>query len=289
VWHLHDDFINSIDNISATESGSINDTGQIGDGQNFDDTTDTAYTTVSGLPAGNSPRTLSAWFKPTSDALLENGAFLGYPYNGYDGAANKWFELTYSNSDAGGHYQKFVLHLYSTNYPSTNTFTPNNWYHISATYDGTSAKVYVNDSLEVNNTVSLNTAVNPSGFNFNIGTEVNQAVDTLRDGIIDEVRISKVARSAEWWIETEYNNQKAPAAFYTVGIEEELGTTADPFHNGWQYNKKITILASEVAADLTNFPVLIKTTDPDWADTLNASWITRSRDTKRPPANWWPG
>ncbi|MGD9036657.1 MAG: DUF2341 domain-containing protein, partial [Syntrophobacterales bacterium] len=85
------------------------------------------------------------------------------------------------------------------------------------------------------------------------------------NGQIDEVRVSNVPRSLEW-IQTEFNNQKAPAAFYTVGIEESYNTTADPFHNGWQYNKKITILASEVAADLTNFPVLIKTTDPDWRE-----------------------
>jgi hypothetical protein len=75
--------------------------------------------------------------------------------------------------------------------------------------------MYVNDVLEINQTVSLNTAVNPSGFNFNIGTIINQGVDTPRDGIIDEVRISNVARSADW-ITTEYNNQSNPN-FYSVG------------------------------------------------------------------------
>jgi len=35
------------------------------------------------------------------------------------------------------------------------------------------------------------------------------------DGIIDEVRISQVARSEDW-IKTSYNNQSDPALFYTV-------------------------------------------------------------------------
>jgi hypothetical protein len=48
-----------------------------------------------------------------------------------------------------------------------------------------------------------------------------------------------------------------------VGIEETSGTGADPFNNGWIYRKKITIDASKVPSDLTNFPVLINTTDPD--------------------------
>jgi hypothetical protein len=39
------------------------------------------------------------------------------------------------------------------------------------------------------------------------------------DGCMDEVRISKICRSADW-ISTEYNNQKDPSSFYQVGPEE---------------------------------------------------------------------
>jgi outer membrane protein assembly factor BamB len=51
-------------------------------------------------------------------------------------------------------------------------------------------------------------------------------VDGLIDGLIDEVRISNVARSAAW-ITTEYNNQSSPATFYSsVGGEQQTtGTT----------------------------------------------------------------
>jgi hypothetical protein len=39
------------------------------------------------------------------------------------------------------------------------------------------------------------------------------------DGTIDEVRISNIARSAGW-IETDYNNQYAPATFIIEGTPE---------------------------------------------------------------------
>ncbi len=47
-----------------------------------------------------------------------------------------------------------------------------------------------------------------SGYNFN--------------GIIDEARISNVARSADW-IATEYANQSGSTAFYTVGAAATSG------------------------------------------------------------------
>jgi hypothetical protein len=56
------------------------------------------------------------------------------------------------------------------------------------------------------------------------------------NGLIDEVRISNVARSADW-VTTEYNNQNAPGSFITLGTEISsavdvsvslVGVVADP-------------------------------------------------------------
>jgi hypothetical protein len=41
-------------------------------------------------------------------------------------------------------------------------------------------------------------------------------------GVVDEVRVSNVARPADW-ILTEYSNQSAPGAFYSVGSQEIAG------------------------------------------------------------------
>jgi hypothetical protein len=39
-------------------------------------------------------------------------------------------------------------------------------------------------------------------------------------GTLDEVRVSKTARSADW-VKTEYNNQNSPSSFYALGGEEQ--------------------------------------------------------------------
>jgi len=41
------------------------------------------------------------------------------------------------------------------------------------------------------------------------------------DGIIDEIRISDVQRSANWLL-TEYNNQNSPSTFWTIGSQEDV-------------------------------------------------------------------
>ncbi len=73
-------------------------------------------------------------------------------------------------------------------------------------------------------------------------------------GAIDEVRLSKSARSPEW-IETAYNQQAAPSAFLAVGTQR-AGTV-------WSFEKDLTVQASQVAGDLADFPVLVSIEDAD--------------------------
>ncbi len=75
------------------------------------------------------------------------------------------------------------------------------WYHVAATYaDGTS-KIYVNGLLDGSNEAKKATMSLMNDIYMNIGKD-NYAGD------IDEVRVSKVARSEDW-IKLEYENQKA--------------------------------------------------------------------------------
>jgi len=93
--------------------------------------------------------------------------------------------------------------------------------HLTATFDPTGySRLYV-DGLEVS-------SVDISGFTFNdtsgtfplrLGILSYSAVQE-HYGIIDEVRISNVARTAGW-IETEYNNQSDVSTFLTINAEED--------------------------------------------------------------------
>jgi hypothetical protein len=75
------------------------------------------------------------------------------------------------------------------------------------------------------------------------------------NGRLDEVRISNISRSSDW-IAAEYNNQNDTSTFYTVGAEQ-----INP--GNWQFRKLVTINSSLITGDLTNFPVLVSTTDSD--------------------------
>ena len=96
------------------------------------------------------------------------------------------------------------------------TFQANTAYFVVATNKGfgaSNAACYINGQLTQQISGS---DISPSTGNLLIG-------DTMYwsnfDGIIDEVRISNVARSASW-ISTEYNNQSSPSTFMSFGVEE---------------------------------------------------------------------
>ncbi|MFX1432088.1 MAG: DUF2341 domain-containing protein, partial [Promethearchaeota archaeon] len=50
------------------------------------------------------------------------------------------------------------------------------------------------------------------------------------DGLIDEIRICNITRSAGW-IATEYNNQDDPQSFLNIGLEESLDNTPPTYSN----------------------------------------------------------
>jgi hypothetical protein len=90
-----------------------------------------------------------------------------------------------------------------------------NWTYIVGTSDGSgNLKVYVNGVLSNSASQSfynLDSLTRPYSIG---GHPVSSAYNF--NGIIDETRISNVARSADW-IATEYYNQNGPSSFYSVG------------------------------------------------------------------------
>ena len=122
------------------------------------------------------------------------------------------FYQLFSNTNGHGQWETPVDSLIS-----------GQWNHVAVSYDGASTAntptITINGVVQ---TVNLNHT--PSGayvsdapFSLLIGNR--ETSDRAFDGIIDEVRVSRVARGAEWLL-TQYRNQSNPSGFCTLGSRE---------------------------------------------------------------------
>ena len=119
-----------------------------------------------------------------------------------DGCANMYgFFITNSSGDG---QDRICMGTYTTN-----------WQFLTATWDGTTAKGYLNGVFQNSATPSYTGNIDE----YIVG--VNRGLNNFFDGTMDEVRISNTARSANW-IETSFNNQNDPTAFF-ADQDEEVG------------------------------------------------------------------
>lgn len=94
--------------------------------------------------------------------------------------------------------------------------TPDTWYYVVGIKSPTQVRTYINGE-EVGAPQNHPGVMDKDPMDLRIGVGNYPG---YFDGIIDEIRISDTARSAEW-IKTCYNNQNSPAGFYSVGSEED--------------------------------------------------------------------
>ncbi|MDX1430163.1 MAG: DUF2341 domain-containing protein, partial [Rhodothermales bacterium] len=101
---------------------------------------------------------------------------------------------------------------------------PIGWHHIVATMDGLENRLYLDGALVPGGSGQLsdNDWASFVG-NFFIGQRGNDSM--FWDNLIDEVRLSSIARSAEW-IEAQYLNQEGSFSFTNFGSGEALGVVA---------------------------------------------------------------
>lgn len=98
----------------------------------------------------------------------------------------------------------------------SHTLSTGQWYYLVMTYNSTSGLIgYVNAASD--GTGAANGSLNTSTARTDIGQDPNNT-GRFWNGVIDEARVSSVARSADW-ITTEYNNQNTPGTFETLNSE----------------------------------------------------------------------
>jgi hypothetical protein len=147
------------------------------------------------------------------------------------------------------------------------------WHHLVGTYDGSYLRIFIDGSPEQTKALASATITRGTSYPVVFGRDSLNG-SNYTGGTFDEVRISNVARSADW-IETEYNNQSDPSSFYSVVKQCPSWV---PEISEFTCSIPITIDSSKVSgtSDLINFPVLISLTDIDLKTTSNCGYIEDS-------------
>ena len=220
VQHMNGGAYTTIDDSTSndndvTAAGGTPDylqTGKIGFGTNFAKASSESLT----IPRSTSLEpanyiTVGGWFKFTTvgtERLLTKGIIYGNGYAGYSFIAK-----------ATGLYLqlKTTTQLYEVANTGVYALPTGTWTYVTATYDGSNIKFFVNGTQLGNNIAATGTIIHDTGATLLIGTH-STGVQYL-DAVADELHISNSARSMSW-ISTEYNNQNDPSAFLNVGPEE---------------------------------------------------------------------
>ena len=224
VWHLNNALTNStsVANMNGTNNGSTNTaTAMFGTARNFSASSSqyidiTPYNSAYDL---NSMITVSAWIR-----LASTGADQKIAGN-QDNSNGGWKFGVFSDNKIEFEIRNSGNSPFlSRSASGGSVLTTNTWYYVVGQYSdpGNAIITYVNGSLD-RNYVTAATCGTSTG-TMKIGREPF-ANSAFMNGIMDEIRLSNVIRSADW-IATEYNNQNSPSTFYAISAEPKLWLAA---------------------------------------------------------------
>ena len=221
VWHLngtdgatptqHDSTPNNNDGTpNNTETGDFGVSGQIDGAEEFDGSDDYIDCENDASLNITDAITIEAWVKPSLRSyrnILTKGDDVSVDSTRqYDIAFTGQFVWTVGDGVT-------VKQIVSSLVPE------DNWYHVVFTYSDSdnSVEIYVNGALDRFSSTSLQ--MQSTNYKLVIGKGGENGGYYFK-GTTDEVRISDIARSAEW-IKTCYNNQNDPSFFCSLGDELE--------------------------------------------------------------------
>jgi RHS repeat-associated protein len=218
VYHLGSDTVSAID-ATGQATGYMNGvTGGAGISGGAA-VTSGATTSYIRVPSSSSIKpasalTVEAWAKPNATNMWAKILCLDYHANGSWYAPYASYSLGIDNTS---HYQFLTTTSGTLKGVVTNTgVSLGNWQHLAGTYDGSILKAYVNGVPQTNTAAASGAIDYGTSKDLNLGVEsVYANINENFIGTFDEVRISSVARSADW-IATEYNNQSSPQAFSSI-------------------------------------------------------------------------
>ncbi|HVC10910.1 MAG TPA: DUF2341 domain-containing protein [Burkholderiales bacterium] len=227
VWHLKEVGSNASGGYKDSTSLGNNGTGgagtsayvptqvagKIGYGQQFSGG-QLIYGTTSSMPNVNGDQTMSFWYEVTSNSTSRANFFVLRTAGG--GSANQGVFVGPISGSCSAYAAPLGMTQWGgtcsidTNAPATGA-----WHYFVFTRSGTTNTLYIDGAQVATNTAALQTGA--------IGEFLWGSYDTTPSepltGLMDETRVSNVARSAAW-IQTDYNSQNSPSTFLSVGAQQ---------------------------------------------------------------------
>jgi alpha-L-fucosidase len=256
VIHMNETLKDELGAVTPVDAGTTPAAGMIGTGRHF----------VAGkgincgehiktYPYSNHPFTSEAWFRSeTFGTTVFCWGRYATRYNGKTGDGNLVNitvgsppSLLWNSDGPGGAHAATVPAL-------------GQWYHIAAVYSNGTSQIYVNGKLDGRNHAGTNAMSMMNDIYMDIGGHRGASFA----GIIDEVRVSRVARSADW-IRLEYANQKARQTLVGSLVQPGNAFSVSPKEINVAEGKSLTVTAQAGGAQKVYW--IIKR---DGADTLVA-------------------
>lgn len=219
VWHLHNSASPATDSTShgfnATQYNGVTfgASAKINSGVTQDNS-DYLLTPNMTSAFTNETFTAEIWFYPTAGGVVVDEV-------GQASINTGWHDSHIEVLGTG----EVKVRVWSLTAVSLGNATLNAWNHAVVRYDKAALNLdgFLNGTEASGNTSGDRAAPYENGYNmyYALGAvdTTNLGDGTYFDGSLDEFRVSKTARGADW-IKTEYNNQSSPSTFYGVDVEE---------------------------------------------------------------------
>lgn len=245
VSHYNGDFLDSTSNDrDGTNSGSDDATGMFANCREFIES-NTDYISYSDIGNLNT-FTISIWGKAD---LYDFGDMFGNEMDiGMVTHADGRVSYRVGSGSSWGNGAK----------SSSGSVSDNTWTYYTGTSDGSTIKLFLDADEKTS-------ASNSYNFDSSYYVGAREGWIYWFDGLIDEVRVSDVDRSSDW-ISTSYNtmNNATDGGFFTLNTQE---TQSPQSLSEWTYCQKITLNASQIPSDQTNFPICLNFTSSFLQDT----------------------
>jgi hypothetical protein len=219
VWHLEDALANTtIVDTLGTANGTASGfapaqqvAARVGGGLSFNGgATQIAFTNQL---AGTTSHTISAWVK------AQNNGFQGFASIITIGDAQTDHARFLHTKDAAN----LAAGFFNDDLTGGPDVSDNNFHLVHWVFDGANTSTLFKDGASQGAKTTGTVATSGTGgmignspAAFTPGGNSSNAINA----ILDEVRVANVVRT-QGWITTEFNNQNAPATFYTVGPEQQ--------------------------------------------------------------------